>query len=143
MRSRSQANLCKDVSFWYNANVLVEHRDYAAWSSEAPDEAISTRYFYSRLDVDHGGSRPCGNSIPSIDAVRRVNLAHRNLGEDHKFVPAEATINGEKVVVQAAAISHPVAVRYGYQSFVNPLGNLSNKQGLPASPFRSDDWNEE
>ena len=59
-------------------------------------------------------------------------------GADHKFVPAEATIEGATVVVRAAGVREPVAVRYAWTD--NPKCNLTNTSGLPASPFRTDDW---
>jgi len=59
-------------------------------------------------------------------------------GEDRKFVPAEAVIEGETVVVRSPEVAHPVAVRYAWA--INPTCNLYNKAGLPASPFRTDDW---
>ncbi len=59
-------------------------------------------------------------------------------GEDRKFVWADAQIEGDKVAVSSQAVPHPVAVRYGWES--NPDCNLYNREGLPASPFRTDDW---
>jgi sialate O-acetylesterase len=59
-------------------------------------------------------------------------------GADTKFVPAEAKIAGDHVEVSSKEVSSPVAVRYGWSTF--PLCNLYNKEGLPASPFRSDDF---
>jgi sialate O-acetylesterase len=59
-------------------------------------------------------------------------------GADGKFVAAEAAIEGDTVVLSAPGVAAPVAVRYGYAQFVNPLCNLYNKDGLPASPFRTD-----
>ena len=60
-------------------------------------------------------------------------------GADKKWFWAEATINGNDVIVKSSEVKSPVAVRYAYS--MNPLGaNLYNKQGLPASPFRTDDW---
>ncbi len=59
-------------------------------------------------------------------------------GEDHKFVWADARIEGNTVIVSSPKISKPVAVRYGWAD--NPIANLYNKAGLPASPFRTDDW---
>lgn len=57
-----------------------------------------------------------------------------------KFVWANAKIHGNKVIVWNDKISNPVAVRYAWAD--NPRGaNLYNKEGLPASPFRTDDWN--
>ena len=56
-----------------------------------------------------------------------------------QFVPAQARIQGNKVIVSASAVAHPVAVRYGWVD--NPeQDNLFNRDGLPASPFRTDDW---
>lgn len=60
-------------------------------------------------------------------------------GEDHKFVWAKAAIEGNKVIVFSDAIAKPVAVRYAWAD--NPDdANLFNKEGLPASPFRTDSW---
>lgn len=60
-------------------------------------------------------------------------------GADQKFIWADAVIDGDSVVVSAAAIASPVAVRYAWAD--DPVGcNLYNKEGLPASPFRTDDW---
>jgi sialate O-acetylesterase len=59
-------------------------------------------------------------------------------GEDHKFVWANAEIEGSKVVVSCASVPKPVAVRYGWADC--PVLNLWNKDGLPASPFRTDDF---
>jgi sialate O-acetylesterase len=59
-------------------------------------------------------------------------------GADRNFVSGEAKIEGATVVVRSAAVPHPVAVRYGWG--MNPWCNLYNRAGLPASPFRTDDW---
>jgi sialate O-acetylesterase len=61
-------------------------------------------------------------------------------GTDHKFYGAEATIEGSTVVVQSDRVARPLAVRYGWQNY--PVCNLYNEAGLPASPFRTDDWME-
>ncbi|HYE21793.1 MAG TPA: hypothetical protein VEA69_25355, partial [Tepidisphaeraceae bacterium] len=59
-------------------------------------------------------------------------------GPDKKFVWANAKIEGNTVVVWADGVTEPKAVRYGWAN--NPEVNLYNKEGLPASPFRTDDW---
>lgn len=59
-------------------------------------------------------------------------------GEDQNFVDARAEIDGDTVVVSADAVAKPVAVRFGWSQEAEP--NLSNKNGLPASPFRTDKW---
>jgi len=58
-------------------------------------------------------------------------------GADMKFVPADAKIDGEAVVVSSAQVASPVAVRYAWANY--PVGcNLYNAAGLPAAPFRTD-----
>lgn len=59
-------------------------------------------------------------------------------GEDQKFVPATATIDGDTVVVSSEAVAKPVAVRFCWNAIAEP--NFGNKAKLPASPFRTDDW---
>ena len=59
-------------------------------------------------------------------------------GEDRRFVWADARIDGDTVIVSSSKVIKPVAVRYGWAD--NPLANLYNSAGLPASPFRTDDW---
>jgi sialate O-acetylesterase len=59
-------------------------------------------------------------------------------GGDRKFYWADAEIVGQQVIVKSTQVPEPVAVRYGWAA--NPVCNLYNSAGLPASPFRSDDW---
>ena len=59
-------------------------------------------------------------------------------GADQKFVWAEARIVGDTVVVSNPDVPDPVAVRYAWAD--NPVCNLYNREGLPASPFRTDTW---
>jgi sialate O-acetylesterase len=59
-------------------------------------------------------------------------------GSDRKFHWANARIEGESVVVSSPDVMSPVAVRYAWAG--SPECNLYNKEGLPASPFRTDDW---
>lgn len=57
-------------------------------------------------------------------------------GADGKFVPAKAEIIGNKVIVTAPEVPHPVSVRFGWNEAAQ--SNFTNKEGLPATPFRSD-----
>jgi sialate O-acetylesterase len=60
-------------------------------------------------------------------------------GADQHFVPAEAAIEGDTVVVRSAQVPAPVAVRYAWANYPDGA-NLYNAAGLPAGPFRTDDW---
>ena len=60
-------------------------------------------------------------------------------GADRLFVWAKARIDGEdKVIVWSDRVAVPVAVRYNWGN--NPDGTLYNAEGLPAVPFRTDEW---
>ncbi|HEX7903206.1 MAG TPA: sialate O-acetylesterase [Chitinophagaceae bacterium] len=59
-------------------------------------------------------------------------------GADQQFIPAHAVIEKNTIVVWSDEIKKPVAVRFGWKNV--PKTNLYNKAGLPASPFRTDDW---
>lgn len=71
---------------------------------------------------------------------KRGKLTHFAIaGEDKQWVWADAVIDGNTVVVSNPEVPKPVAVRYAFQ--INPEGcNLYNKEGLPASPFCTDEW---
>ncbi len=59
-------------------------------------------------------------------------------GADRKWYWAKAKIVGDKVILACEQVAEPKAVRYSWAD--NPIGNLYNAEGLPASPFRTDDW---
>ncbi len=59
-------------------------------------------------------------------------------GEDKVFHNAQAEIREDKIIVWCDKVEKPAAVRFGWANY--PVVNLWNKAGLPASPFRTDDW---
>jgi sialate O-acetylesterase len=61
-------------------------------------------------------------------------------GEDKVFKPAKAVVSGETIIVSAEGVEKPVAVRFGWVNFAKPTLNLYNGAGLPAVPFRTDDF---
>ncbi len=83
-----------------------------------------------RIHFDHVGS---GLTSRDGEPLSRFQIA----GADGAFVDAEADIDGETVVVRASGVTAPTAVRFGWHQEAEP--NLSNKEGLPASPFRTDE----
>jgi len=103
------------------------------------------------MNVDDCG--PIFESAERDGTAFRIHFTHAGTGltaEDHplfcfqiagfdrKFYPATAKIQGETVVVSARDVTSPVAVRYAW--FNDPTANLYNGAGLPARPFRTDDW---
>jgi sialate O-acetylesterase len=59
-------------------------------------------------------------------------------GDDKNFVPAQAKIDGNTVVVSSKDVKNPVAVRFAFTNIAMP--NLYSKSGLPVNLFRTDDW---
>jgi sialate O-acetylesterase len=59
-------------------------------------------------------------------------------GVDGRFVPATVAVDGDTLVVSSPQVAAPVAVRYAWED--NPVTSLRNKEGLPASPFRTDTY---
>ena len=107
---------------------------------------------YGKKDVVYSG--PLYKSMKVDGKAIRVEFAHaadglkargdgalsefQIAGADGKFVDAEAKIDGNSVVVSSAAIAEPKHVRFGWHKLANP--NLVNSEGLPASPFQTDNW---
>jgi sialate O-acetylesterase len=98
-------------------------------------------------------SGPAMTAVDRLPGEIRIHFAHTDgglvvkgekLGEfaiagaDRKWAWAEARIEGDAVVVSSASVPDPKEVRYAWQS--NPLATLFNGAGLPAAPFRSDNW---
>lgn len=112
--------LAKDYGF----DDLV-HRSPTYASMEVADSKII-------VDFDHVGAGLDTFDVPEVEGF---SIA----GEDGKFVWAEAEIiSPNQVRVWSEKVTSPVAVRYAWAA--NPVCNLQNKEGLPATPFRTDDW---
>lgn len=75
-----------------------------------------------------GGLEPRGGALTGFAVA----------GADQKFSWGSARVEGDKVIVSSSMVPKPAAVRYGWADF--PVVNLFNKEGLPATPFRTDDW---
>jgi sialate O-acetylesterase len=75
-----------------------------------------------------------GGLIVKGDALKEFSIA----GQDRQWHWADAMVKGDSVLVSSPAVPNPVAVRYAWQA--NPAATLYNGAGLPAAPFRTDDW---
>lgn len=84
------------------------------------------------LSFDHAGS---GLMTTNSEAPQEFAVA----GDDRRFVWADAKIEADRIIVWSDEVPNPVAVRYAWADNPHRV-NLYNKEGLPATPFRSDDW---
>ena len=95
--------------------------------------------FFKRMDVNDG------NAVLEFTHIG-TGLEFRDLpatgfqiaGQDKIFVPANATLDGHRIIISSPKVANPVALRYAWNRY--PQCSLYNKEGLPALPFRTDDW---
>lgn len=81
-----------------------------------------------------------GKGSPLILKGNGGNHTFAVAGNDHKFYWANAKIQENRIVVSSPQVKEPVAVRYAWAN--NPDADLFNAEGLPAAPFRTDNWDE-
>ncbi|MEK7413274.1 MAG: sialate O-acetylesterase [Planctomycetota bacterium] len=107
---------------------------------------------YGEKDLEWSG--PWFRSMKVVEGTARVSYDHLGgglktkdggsvkgfaiAGADKRWRFADATIDGNEIVLRSAEVPLPVAVRYAW--CMNPVCNLTNSTGLPAVPFRTDDW---
>jgi sialate O-acetylesterase len=111
---------------------------------------LALRHTYGRADVVADGPyfarmEPAPGGLRLFFANTNGGLVARGplagfaiAGRDRVWHWAEARLEGETVVVSSPAVPEPVAIRYAWQA--NPPAPLFNGAGLPAAPFRTDDW---
>ena len=97
----------------------------------------------ARVAFDHAGTGlMVGKKEGRTPAVENKGAKLKSFaiaGADKKWFWADAVMEGKTVIVSSPEVKDPIAVRYAYQ--MNPEGaNLYNREGLPASPFRTDSW---
>ena len=106
---------------------------------------------YGQKVAATSGPLPAGHEVRGSEIVLRFThtdgglVAHGDdltgfvvAGADRQWQPAQARIVGDTVIVSAPGVPGPVAARYAWENL--PTCNLYNGAGLPASPFRTDDW---
>ncbi len=111
----------------------VECRGPEFTRMDAADSGKITLHF----DHAEGLNAATVDTVANVPPTTATSLVGFQIaGDDKNWVWADAVIEGDTVVVSAATVPNPVAVRYAWQN--NPAGNLFNSAGLPASPFRTD-----
>ena len=123
---KNKQDVGKRLALWalaktYGKNIVYSGPIYKSMKVDS-NEAV--------LTFDHVG----GGLMAKGDSLKGFAIA----GADKKFVWANARIEGNTVVVSSDKVSVPAAVRYAWA--INPVCNLYNKEGLPATPFRTDTW---
>jgi sialate O-acetylesterase len=118
----------------YGENIVFSGPLYQSMTVEGNKVRLVFSNAGSGLVIGTSPYHPSTPILPPPTEIKGFGIA----GPDQKFVWANAVIDGESVVVSSDQIPVPAAVRYDWCE--SPEGNLYNKEGLPASPFRTDDW---
>jgi sialate O-acetylesterase len=125
---RNKQDVAKRLARWALARdygIAVPYQSPTYKSMEKQDSKIVLTF-----DNVGGGLKPFDVAAPRGFAIA---------ASDRKFVWAEARVVGkDKVEVWSNEVSDPVAVRYAWAD--NPVCNLYSREGLPVTPFRTDDW---
>ena len=81
------------------------------------------------------------NAVNGLTSYGKELSCFEVAGSNKRFFPASAFITGKGISMFSPSVSEPVAVRYAFKDFI--IGDLFNTEGLPASSFRTDDWQAE
>lgn len=102
------------------------------------EKIIYSGPLYKSIRIDGGKAVISFTHFGGGLRVKGRELTHFQIaGEDKQFVDATAKIEGNTVIVHSDKVSNPTAVRFGFSDIAEP--NLFNEEGLPASPFRTDE----
>ncbi|KNY29823.1 sialate O-acetylesterase [Pseudobacteroides cellulosolvens] len=115
----------------YGKNVVPSGPIYKAMTKEGNKIRVTFDYTGSGLMVGQKTGLDPVKMVPG-GVLKGFAIA----GSDKKFVWADAVIEDDSIVLSSSSVSAPEAVRYSWSD--NPIGNLYNKEGFPASPFRTD-----
>jgi sialate O-acetylesterase len=122
-----KTSISKRLAYWAMANTYgMKGLPYASpvYKSMQVDKDVATISF--------------ANAENGLSSFGKTLAAFEIAGADKVFYPASAKITGKGVVVQSDQVKNPVAVRYAFSDWV--IGDLFNTEGLPVSPFRTDNW---
>jgi sialate O-acetylesterase len=92
-------------------------------------------------DMEVKGNKIVVNIINAPDGLEAKGTTVHELsvaGADKVFYPAEARVEGSRLIVSSKQVKQPVAVRYQFSNA--GVGNIFSKSGFPLAPFRTDDW---
>jgi len=135
-------DLTPDVNDIHPSNKQAVGRRLAAWAiSETYGRTgpIFSGPLYKQMRVDGDKVRLMFDHVGSGLTLRGgVSSDFVVADADRKFMPAQAEARGSQIIVWSEKVKNPVAVRFAWEHA--PIPSFFNKDGYPASPFRTDDW---
>lgn len=122
---KNKQEVGRRLALWAQAHVLG-------------DELVFTGPEFAGAEIEGSSLRVRLSAAAGLHQVGGVPSSFELAGADRRFAPAVARIEGSTVVLTAAGVPAPVAVRYAWCNA--PEANLINAAGLPLGPFRSEHW---
>jgi sialate O-acetylesterase len=122
-----------------NKKPVGERLALLALAQEYGKAVVSSGPVYRQMKTEGSGIRLSFDHADGGLKVQGEKLGEFSIaGADHKWHWAEAKLDGNEIVVTSPEVPRPLAVRYAWQT--NPVATLFNGAGLPAVPFRTDEW---
>ena len=129
----------KDIHPQFKKPVGERLANYALAETYGKSGVVYKNPLYESMKVEKSKIRIQFQNVPGgLISRGGVPTEFQIAGEDKKFYPATAKIDGATVVVSAKEVKVPFAVRFGWKN--ESIPNLFSKEGLPVSSFRTDDW---
>ncbi|MEO7991025.1 MAG: sialate O-acetylesterase [Chryseolinea sp.] len=129
----------KDIHPKYKKPVGERLANVALANNYGRKEIVYQSPLYKSMKIEKGKIRISFDHAPSGLISKDGDPTEFIIaGDDKKFYPAKAKIEGSNVVVSAKEVKNPVAVRFAWKN--GSIPNLFSKEGLPVSCFRTDDW---
>lgn len=133
-----------NISDIHPTNKVAVGERLASWAlakTYGRDNVTYTGPIFERHEIEDGQIRLhfLENSVSGGLVINGSEATHFEIaGPDQVFYPADAKIDGRTIIVQNSEVKIPSAVRFGWSNTAEP--NLFNGAGLPAIPFRTDNW---
>jgi sialate O-acetylesterase len=129
---RKKREVGERLAYWALAHIFNQPVEYSGPVYQGME--VKDGKAYLSFGNTGGALKATNGGGQSSSGVQGFTIA----GPEGRFYNAEARVEGEKVVVWSSEVSFPVAIRFGWANY--PVVNLFSKGGLPATPFRTDDF---
>ena len=103
--------------------------------------AVYKNPMYKRMEISKGKINLYFDNAPNgfiIKGTEKQPIEFLIAGDDKNFLPAEVKLEKNRIIVWNKQIPNPVAVRFSFSNI--GMSNVLSKEGLPVTPFRTDDW---
>jgi sialate O-acetylesterase len=129
----------KDIHPKDKLNVGKRLANYALAETYKQDVGSYKSPDYQSMQVEKGKVRLAFNNVPTgLKCTGKSPERFLIAGDDQKFVPATAKIDGKTIILSSREVKNPAAVRFCFDDAIMP--DVFSNEGLPLAPFRSDNW---